>query len=243
VNNKIYIHEFINIIGQNRANYMHHMTANFSPTAQEDRGQLCYGVWGTVGSTGRWPEVVNLWEEDGFEGKAAGFRLEFSNASLQDPMLAKWWERAATFRSGGGDRLLIPAPWTRTISELLADGVKGEVYAHEMVTVRPGAAGDFLELARVDALPVYERFGWTLAGAFETAMSDDSETILLWAIPTWEDWAAFENGRRDDDVMAWKKSAYSITTSWQRILLADAPLSPMRTGRQPQRSDRTDWED
>jgi len=43
---KIYIHEFIDIIGHNRANYMHHMTANFSPMAQRDRDQLCYGVWG-----------------------------------------------------------------------------------------------------------------------------------------------------------------------------------------------------
>lgn len=243
MNDKIYIHEFINIIGHNRANYMHHMTANFSPMAQEDRGQLCYGVWGTVGSTGRWPEVVNLWEENGFLGKAEGFRTEFNHAKLQDPKLEKWWAQAASFRSGGIDRLLIPAPWTRTISELCADGVRGEVYAHELVTVQPGAAGDFLELVRAEALPVYQRFGWTLAGAFETAMIDDSEVLLLWAIPTWEDWAAFENGRHDDDVMAWKKAARSLTTSWNRILLADAPLSPMRTGRQPQRSDRTDWQE
>ena len=41
-NNKVYIHEFIDIIGQNRARYMHHMTANWSPIAQEERNQLCY---------------------------------------------------------------------------------------------------------------------------------------------------------------------------------------------------------
>jgi hypothetical protein len=40
-NDKIYIHEFIDIIGHNRANYMHHMTANWSPIAQEERHQLC----------------------------------------------------------------------------------------------------------------------------------------------------------------------------------------------------------
>ena len=45
VNDKVYIHEFIDIIGHNRANYMHHMTANWSPIAQEERHQLCYGVW------------------------------------------------------------------------------------------------------------------------------------------------------------------------------------------------------
>ena len=75
-NTKVYIHEFIDIIGHNRAHYMHHMTANWSPIAQRERQQLCYGVWGTVGSTRRWPEVVNLWEEDGFAGLAASFEGE-----------------------------------------------------------------------------------------------------------------------------------------------------------------------
>jgi hypothetical protein len=28
---------------------MHHMAANWSPLAQEQRHQLCYGVWGVVG--------------------------------------------------------------------------------------------------------------------------------------------------------------------------------------------------
>jgi hypothetical protein len=95
----MYIHEFIDIIGHNRANYMHHMTANWSPIAQRERHQLCYGVWGTVGTTRRWPEVVNLWEEDGFDGLATSFRHEFNHATLQDPFLAKWWARAANFRS------------------------------------------------------------------------------------------------------------------------------------------------
>jgi hypothetical protein len=242
VNDKVYIHEFINIIGHGRANYMHHMTANFSPLAQEDRGQLCYGVWGVVGSTGRWPEVVNIWEEDGFDAKAVSFRYEFNHSTLQDPKLAKWWAKAAEFRSGGTDRLLIPAPWTRTIGELCAAGVRGELYAHELVTVPPGASGEFLELVRAKALPVYERYGWVLAGAWETAMIDDSEAILLWAIPSWEDWAAFEKARHDADVIEWKKAAWSLTTNWSRFLMVDAPLSPMRTGRQPSRSDqRDDW--
>jgi hypothetical protein len=53
------------------------MTANWSPIAQEPpRHQLCYGVWGVVGSTGRWPEVVNMWEHDGFDGVAIGLGHE-----------------------------------------------------------------------------------------------------------------------------------------------------------------------
>ena len=71
-NEKIYIHEFIDIIGHNRAKYMHHMTANWSPIAQEERDQLCYGVWGVVGTTRGWPEVINLWEDK--EGRLTELR-------------------------------------------------------------------------------------------------------------------------------------------------------------------------
>jgi hypothetical protein len=54
-NEKLYIHEFIDIIGHNRARYQHHMTANWVPVGRAERDQKCFGVWSTVGSTGRWP--------------------------------------------------------------------------------------------------------------------------------------------------------------------------------------------
>jgi hypothetical protein len=245
MNGKVYIHETIDIIGHNRANYMHHMSANYSPVAQEERNQLCYGVWGVVGSTKRWPEVVNLWEEDGFEGLASSFRHEFNHPTLQDPKLAKWWAEAARYRSGGVTRRLVPAPWTRTIEELCADGVRGETYAHEQVTVPPGRAMQLLELVRDRAVPVYEKYGWELAGAWETAMIDESECWLLWAIPRWEEWAGFEKAqRRDEDVLRWRQEARQLTTSWYRFLLVDSPLCPFRTGRQPRREDRDgNWEE
>ena len=241
-NEKVYIHEFIDIIGHNRANYMHHMTANFSPVARVQRDQLCYGVWGTVGTTRRWPEVVNLWEEDGFDGLATSFRHEFNHATLQDPFLAQWWARAAQFRRSGTDRVLIPAPWTDTIEELCAKGVRGETYAHEVITVPQGTAWEHLEVVREVAAPVYERFGWTLVGAWVTAMRYDSEVILLWAIPRWEDWAEFEKAQHSDTaVRRWNSIAIDRTESLERCLLVDAPLSPFRIGRQPEESDRASF--
>ena len=183
MNDKLYIHEYIDIIGQNRANYMHHMAANFSPTAQEERHQLCYGVWGIVGSTGQWPSVVNLWEEDGWDGLAASFGHELGHAPLQDPKLARWWARAAEFRSGGFDRILVPAPWSPAIEELCTLGAGGVAYAHDQVTVPVGATGDFLELAREAGGAFYAEHGWRLIGAFETALRNDDEFgyVAAWA--------------------------------------------------------------
>ena len=243
-NDKIYIHEFVDIIGHNRANYMHHMTANWSPIAQEERHQLCYGVWGVVGTTRDWPSVVNMWEEDGFDGMATSFRHEFSGStSLQDPKLAKWWAEAAKFRSHGTDRLLVPAPWTRTISQLNVDGVRGETYAHERYTTAPGGIRGLLDRVAQDGEPLLNEFGWELAGAWETAMTGNSEIFLLWAIPTWEQWAAAEKAERADSKLGrWRRSFYERISSVHRFLLADAELSPFRTGRQPSRADRrTGW--
>lgn len=241
MNDKIYIHEFIDITGHHRAKYMHHMTANWSPIGQEERNQRCYGVWGVVGTTRGWPQVVNIWEEDGFDGMASSFRHEFDHASLQDPKLAKWWAKAAEYRWRGVDRLLVPALWTRTIEELCASGVRGEAYAHEQISVRPGTSSELLERVADEALPEYEQHGWVLAGAWETAMVDDSECFLLWAVPSWEQWAELEKDERSRGALrAFRERAREHVTSMHRFLLVDAPLSPFRTGRQPTRADRTD---
>ncbi len=244
MNDRVYIHEFIDIRGHHRSDYMHHMAANWSPLAQETRDQRCYGVWALLGSTGAWPQTVNMWEEAGWDGLARSFGNEAVGAGAQDPALAKWWAKAAEFRRGGFDRIMVPAPWTRTIDQLCADGVKGAVYAHELVKVRPGAAGELLERAREGRAPALASYGWELAGAFTTAMVDDDEALLLWAVPTWQQWADVEKAVGvDDELVAWRDGVGDIVRGWHRILLVDSLLNPMRNGRQPSRADRVDWED
>ena len=65
-------------------------------------------------------------------------------------------------------------------------------------------------------------------------MVDDDECILLWAVPTWAQWAAYEEAHEGDpELRAWIESSRELVTARHRILLVDAPLSPLRTGRQP----------
>lgn len=248
MNQKLYIHELIDIRGHARAKYMHHMTANWSPIGREERGQLCFGVWGTVGSTGRWPEVVNLWEEEGWHGLARNLARETGHAGLQDPSLAAWWAEAAKYRRGGFDRILVPAPWSPTIDELNARGVRGVFYAHELVQVVPGSARAYLERVREVAMPAHAALGLALVGAFRTAMRNDSECLLLWAVPSAEHWAAYETARdgagdAGEKMGHWHEASRDIALDWQRTLLVDAPLCPLRTGRQPQASDRRPLEE
>ena len=240
MNDRVYTHEFIDIIGPNRPQYMHHMTANWSPIGQEERNQLCFGVWGTVGTTGRWPQVVNMWEEAGFDGLARGLGHELARPNLQDEKLEKWWNRAADFRSGGFDRVLIPAPWTRTVTELCAAGVRGVAYAHETVGVEPGGADDFLSAVRDEGIPALEDFEWELVGALKTSMRRDDECIVIWAIPTWEQWAEHEQAVYSAPrLKAWRNKLWEAR-SFERFLMCDAPLAPLKLGRQPARSDRDD---
>jgi hypothetical protein len=242
-NDKVYIHEFIDVLGHNRARYMHHMTANWVPVAREERNQQCFGVWAAVGSTGRWPEVVNLWELDGWDGLVANFSHELVGAGAQDPSLAEWWAVAASLRRGGVDRIVVPEPWTRPIDQLLADGVRGEVYAHELVTVPPGTSPALLAAVFEEGVAAWAEAGADSVGAFRVAVGDDSEAILVWAFPDWptwgqceQDWLAAADGK--GPLAGWRSTLLSLGASWQRQLMTDAPLCPLRIRRQPAASDR-----
>jgi hypothetical protein len=244
VTDKVYIHELIDVIGHNRARYMHHMTANWCPVAREERHQLCLGVWATLGSTGRWPEVVNMWELDGWDGLAANFAHETAGGRDQDPSLAEWWSVAASLRRGGVDRIVVPTGWTRSVEELTAGGVRGEVYAHELVTVPPGTSAELLDAVEREGLPAVAGLGLECVGAYAVAMADDSEALLLWAIPDWERWVAYERALSPDGALAsWTKTLLGLGARWKRQLLVDSPLNPLRTGRQPQASDRRPLEE
>jgi hypothetical protein len=243
-NDKVYIHEFIDIIGHQRAKYMHHMTANWCPEARKERRQLCFGVWGTVGSTGRWPEVVNLWEIDGWDGLAHDFAHELGRPTLQDPMLAEWWAKAAEFRRGGFDRILVPAPFSPTIDALNAAGTRGDVYAHELVKLLPGDVHEYLHAVEHDQQRELELHQLTLVGAFRTAMVSDDEAIVIWAMPSFAVWAELEHALdHHPGLRAWRTYQDELGARVHRTLLVDAPLSPLRLGRQPEVGDRRPFEE
>src|SRR5436190_13411071 len=228
MNSKIYIHELIDVIGHNRARYMHHMTANWCPTARDERNMFCFGGWGTVGSTGRWPEVVNMWELDGWDGLVTNFSHELASPSLQDPALAEWWARAAELRRGGYDRILVPEPWTPTIEEHTAAGTRGAVYAHELVTVPVGTVRAFLDAVAESGTSAMEALDVHCIGAFRVAMTNDSEAIVLWALPSWETWARYEQAWDGAGLATWRARLVAMNADVRRTLLVEAPLSPMR---------------
>lgn len=235
-NDRVYLHETIDIIGANRADYNHHMTANFGHIARIERGLLCMGVFSTVGSTEQWPQTMNLWEfQGGWDGVARNFRHEFSTPTHQDASLEPWWRDAAELRSGGYDRLLVAAGWSPTLAQLLTANNPAECHYHELVSLVPGAAADYLEAVRIERVALAAEFGWSLVGAWRTAMVNDSEAVLVWSIPTWEQWGAWEAAQSPDagghgGVKAWRAATAPLVRDWRSKLMVASELSPLVTG-------------
>jgi hypothetical protein len=214
------------------------MTANWCPIGRAERNMLCFGVWATVGSTGAWPQTVNLWELEGWTGLADNFEHELVGKGAQDPSLAEWWAVASQLRRGGVDRIAVPEPWSPTIEELTDAGKKGTVYAHELVELPPGGARPFLDALASTGRSAVEGSGLECVAALRVAMRNDTEAIVIWAAPDLLTWAAYEQTWDDGTLAAWRAELDRLDARVTRILLVDAPLSPMRFGRQPEVSDR-----
>ena len=244
-NDKIYIHEKVEIVADNRPKYMHHMTAVWSKVRREHE-QLCLGVWAEVGTTGNWPRTINMWEHDGWEGLAFHLGFEASgkkqgqNTALgaMEPEEAEWWSAATKFRVGGRDRILLPTPWTRTVDELLADGVRGGLYAQERVLTDKGGSPEYLDLLHESGLAAYGEAGLENIGAYDNALVNERECIILWAIPDWPRWAEFEKAWRSSrGLVQFRKDTSRVVDHFERRLMTDSALNPMVLGRQPHESD------
>jgi hypothetical protein len=196
-----------------------------------------------VGSTGRWPEVVNMWELDGWDGLVANFAHELVGAGAQDPSLAEWWAVAASLRRGGVDRIVVPEPWTQPIDALVADGVRGEVYAHELVTVPAGTSPALLAAVRDEGVAAWAAAGAGVVGAWRVVMGADDEAVLVWSLPDWPTWGRVEQAwlaaaDGAGPFAGWRTTLLALGATWRRQLMVDAPLAPLRLGRQPEAADR-----
>ncbi len=182
------------------------------------------------------PRSLNLWEEDGFDGLATSFRHEFDHSTLQDPKLAKWWAEASNYRRHGDDRVLVPAPWSPTITELVDAGVQGETYAHEQIHVPMGTARDFLEVVAAGGDPGVRGVRLEARAARgRPRWSTSPSASCSGRSPRWEQLGRDRARRAHRQRAAARGGArtYELATGWHRFLVVDAPLSPMRIGRQP----------
>ena len=107
----LYLHEIIDIVGTGQESYLQTVGERGRHSEREGISRLM-GTWKVIGSTNRWPRVVNMWEMDGWGQWAETLERQFLPGKV-DAALAPWWAKATEWRSGGFDRILEPAPGRR----------------------------------------------------------------------------------------------------------------------------------
>jgi hypothetical protein len=215
---RLFLHEVIDIVGRGGRAYMEHAVA-FDAGAAAARGLDLLGTWEVVGTTGRWPQVVNLWEIDGWDGWVRlGQRTNVDKARNEE--LAAWWDEAFTRRTGGFDRLLRGAPGCPTRATLAADAVQGTWFVHELSEVRPGAGPEYLAATLEHRVPAMAQRGITLVGLYDSVLVD-TEVCTIWATDLERHTALL----RDGD--PWPARARQWCTRWREELMTPGPGSPL----------------
>ena len=226
----LYLHEYVDIVGEGAMRYMEH-TAGFNTDAAAGQSLELVGTFYVMGSTGRWPQVVNIWEcVDG----RAGWRklMESTNLSrTKNPALNDWWKIALEVRSGGYDRLLGAAPGCPTLADLRRDEVRGSVFVHELSECRPGMALDYLAAVRDEWVPVMADYGHVPVGLYEVLMTD-TEVMTVWATDPEGHEAlgrAIDAGS-DPRIATWRERSRQFLTRWREEQMTPYPGTLLSLG-------------
>lgn len=218
--------------------YMQESVLGFKADTAADRGLQLFGTWYVMGSTGRWPQVVNLWELP--EGWESWRRLcESTNLRREaNEELRQWWREAYERRSGGVDRLLGAVDGCPSLDELVGADVRGTVFVHELSQVRPGDAVAYLGAVEQERAPVVAEYGHRLVGLWENVF-DDSEVCVLWAtdldghvaLSAASDAARglvpASSGASDRRLVNWLERRRELSVRWHEELMVPCPGTPL----------------
>jgi hypothetical protein len=226
----VYLHEFIDIVGEGAMPYMEHTAERGASDASGGTLDLV-GTWYTMGSTGRWPQVVNLWEcVDGWDGWRA--LMERTNLRrTRTPELEAWWRTALEVRTGGIDRLMAAAPGCPSFADLQADGPRGSVFVHELSRCRAGAALDYLAAVRDEWQPVLNEYGHGLVGLYEVLLTD-REVLTIWATDP-DAHCSLQQASTDGAdarIPTWRARAREFLTDWREELMTPHPKTVLSAG-------------
>ncbi len=225
----IFLHEIIDIVGLGAWPYMEHTRG---AVGEEKVGMQLLGTWYTVGCTGRWSQVVNVWE---MPGGWSGWRDSIDRLGLKrkdNETLTGWWHEAHKYRTGGFDRQLAGVPGCPNMASLKADGITGKMFVHELSEVKPGAGPEYLQAMREEWVPVAREYGLEPVGLYEVLMND-TEVVTVWAsdIDSIVKLARTADACRglddeveaDDRVATWRRRARAFCTRWREELMVPCP--------------------
>jgi len=206
----LYLHEIIDIVGTGQEAYMASVGERARHSEREAISRLV-GTWKVIGSTNRWPSVVNLWEMDGWAQWAQALERQFLPTKV-DRDLAPWWAKATEWRSGGFDRILEPTAYSPALGELRRGGLKAWVCVHTIVRLQPGKRVAYLVAVGDRLRAILSAHDVVLMGAYSVPMRSD-EALLLWAAPDFRHLCRLYAERHHDrELQAWAR----LIRPWRR---------------------------
>lgn len=212
----LYLHETVDIRGDGATAYMQAVVERARHSEEAGISRLV-GTWRVIGSTHRWPRVVNLWEMDGWGHWSQSLERQF-HPRQRDRHLSAWWRAMVRYRRGGFDRILEPAPFCPSRSRLAAKGIKGWVTEQQIYRIPWSFLPEFFAEVESSLLPAMESYGISLVGAYASPMRP-GEALILWSAsdfatlchqweernssPSWRAWCARLEQLRVRWVVSW----------------------------------------
>jgi len=227
----LYLHELIDIVGQGQYDYMDHSRkepTNVMPNMLTLQGTFFVCAMGG----GRWPQVVNIWDvgEEGWQGWAAN--VDRLNLKRRNAFYGEWWDEASKWRTGGLDRLCGAVHGSPSTPEIAAQGIKGTLFVHQLLTVRPGSGLDYLSAVVDEQAPLWREYGHEPTGIYEV-LGNQHEVVVVWAtsiadqtrLRASRDAARGfgDQGTADDRLVAWERTSAGFVTGGDTHLMTPLP--------------------
>jgi hypothetical protein len=217
----LYLHEIIDIVGTGQESYLRTVGERSRHSEREGISRLM-GTWKVIGSTHRWPRVVNLWEMDGWAQWAETLERQFLPGRV-DAALAPWWAKATEWRSGGFDRILEPAAYSPTRDQLRAAGLRAWVCVHTLARTRSGMRSAYLAAIGETLAARRAARGGTPMGGNSVPLRSD-EVLTLWAAPDFRHLCRLSEGWEADAALrAWRERAEALCVESETMWLVPSP--------------------
>ena len=228
----LHLYEHVDIVGQGAYEYMDHLKVD--PTEAMPGMTKLQGTFYTIGMTGRWPQVINIWDigSEGWKGLAKN--LDRLNLKRRKAFYGDWWDEAAQWRSGGFDRLCGGVPGSPSTTEIAEAGITGTLFVNEILTVRPGMPLEFLAAVVQERVPLMADYGHSPTGLYEV-LNNQHEVVMVWAADIASHMTYRQNrdttrglcdeGTIDDRITAWEQRSAEYVTGGDTHLMTPLPLT------------------
>ena len=214
----VYLHETIDIRGDGTDAYLRAVLERAHHSETYGMSRLV-GTWRVIGSTHRWPRVVNLWEMDGWAHWASTLERQFVPGK-KDPHLEPWWREMTRFRRGGFDRILLPAPFSPTCIDLRSSGQPAAVCEQTWYRGPAGVEERLLDEVAQTLEEQRERQGVRLAGAYRAAMRS-GEALVMWFASSFAALCAEREALMASAAWrAWQQRLRHLGVRWETLWLA-----------------------